>query len=241
MEHNREDALCCGSVLSLISEPEIAYGIGKKRLDEVKATCADEVLSLCPCCQFQLRVSASKNNMPVKVTDLSSFLAKARGYEVKEDLDHVMNSWATFEAMINLMIPENMAEMMEEIFPQMVDAMPLGMGKMMRFIGKLGPPGGFILGAMKPLFPLLFPLLMPGMMAKVMPAMLKAVEKRVLMPDFMKEQMPELMPAAMENLMPNMLPDIVPLVSQPLIDYLRGRRSSSEDSGKLETMQRKIK
>jgi hypothetical protein len=227
LEHNREHGHCCGSVLTLISEPEVAHDIGAMKLEEVKQTGADEVLALCPCCEFQLRVSADKRNMDVKVTDLASFLAKARGYEVKEDLGHVLSSWATFEAMITLMLPENMAGLMEELFPQLVDAMPMGMGRMMRFIGKLGPVGGVLLGAMKPLFPVLFPLLMPAMMPKVLPDMLQAVGRRVPMPDFMREQMPELLPRAFDNLLPHLLPDVVPLISQPLVDYLRGRAGSA--------------
>ena len=138
MEHNREQAHCCGSVLSLISEPEVAHRIGKVKLDEAVATGADELLSLCPCCQFQLRVSAEKNGMPVKVTDLATFLAKARGYQVEEDLPKVLDSWATFEAMIALMKPRNMAALMEELFPELVEAMPRWMGRMMCLAGRLG-------------------------------------------------------------------------------------------------------
>ena len=239
LEHNRENGHCCGSVLSLISEPEVAYDIGAMKLEEVKQTGAEEVLSLCPCCQFQMRVSSEKRKMDVKVTDLASFLAKARGYEVKEDLAHVLSSWATFEAMIELMLPENMAALMEELFPQLVDAMPLGMGGMMRFIGRLGPVGGLLLGAMKPLFPTLFPMLMPAMMPKVMPDMLGAVGKRVPMPEFMREQMPDLMPRAFDNLLPHMLPNIVPLISQPLIDYLRGKTPAMSDAGVAAEKERK--
>ncbi|UCF96066.1 MAG: FAD-binding oxidoreductase [Spirochaetaceae bacterium] len=226
LEHNREHGHCCGSVLTLISEPEVAHDIGAMKLEEVRQTGADEVLALCPCCEFQMRVSADKRNMDVKVTDLASFLAKARGYEVKEDLNHVLSSWATFEAMIALMLPENMADLMEELFPQLVKAMPMGMGSMMRFIGKLGPVGGLLFGVMKPLFPVLFPLLMPAMMPKVMPDMLEAVGRRVPMPEFMREQMPDLMPRAFGNLLPHMLPNVVPLISQQLVDYLRGKAPS---------------
>jgi len=53
--------------------------------------------------------------------------------------------------------------------------------------------------------------------------MLEKVGQKVPMPDFMKEQMPDLMPRAMDNLLPHMLPNIVPLITQPLIDYLRGK------------------
>jgi Fe-S oxidoreductase len=177
LEHNREHGHCCGSVLTLISEPEVAHDIGAMKLEEVKQTGAEEVLALCPCCEFQMRVSSEKRKMDVKVTDLATFLAKARGYEVKEDLGHVLSSWATFEAMIALMLPENMA----------------------------------------------------ALMPKVMPDMLEAVGKRVPMPDFMREQMPDLMPRAFDNLLPHMLPNVVPLISQPLIDYLRGRSPVKPD------------
>jgi hypothetical protein len=52
--------------------------------------------------------------------------------------------------------------------------------------------------------------------------MLKRVADRIPMPDYMAEQMPELMPKVMDNLMPHMIGDLVPLVTQPMIDYLRG-------------------
>jgi hypothetical protein len=42
--------------------------------------------------------------------------------------------------------------------------------------------------------------------------------------------MPELLPRAFDNLLPHMLPDVVPLISQPLIDYLRGRTPARGDS-----------
>jgi hypothetical protein len=60
-------------------------------------------------------------------------------------------------------------------------------------------------------------------MPKVMPTMLGRVGERVPMPDYMREQMPDLMPKVMDSLMPHMIGDVVPLVTQPMIDYLRGR------------------
>jgi hypothetical protein len=36
------------------------------------------------------------------------------------------------------------------------------------------------------------------------------------------EQMPDMMPKVMENLMPHMIGDVVPLVTQPMIDHLKG-------------------
>ena len=63
------------------------------------------------------------------------------------------------------------------------------------------------------------------MMPKVMPVMLDRVKQRIPMPDYMEEQMPDLMPQVMDNLMPHMIGDVVPLVTQPMIDYLRGREA----------------
>jgi len=78
--------------------------------------------------------------------------------------------------------------------------MPLGMGAMMRFFGKIP----LVLSMMKPIFPVLFPILLPMMMPKVM-----------------------------DNLMPHMIGDVIPLVTQPMIDYLRGKdrepRGQSQD------------
>ena len=123
--------------------------------------------------------------------------------------------------MISLMTPEGFAQLMGTMWPELIDAMPLGMGSMMRAMGKI--PGA--LNLMKPMFPILFPRLLPMMMPKVMPSMLKRIGERIPMPDYMLEQMPELMPKVMDNLMPHMIGDVVPLVTQPMIDYLRGKNS----------------
>jgi hypothetical protein len=109
--------------------------------------------------------------------------------------------------------------LMGTMWPELIGAMPFGMGPMMRLMGKV--PGA--LNLMKPFFPVLFPRLLPMMMPKVLPTMLERVKERVPMPDYMAEQMPELMPRVMDNLIPHMVHDVVPLVSQPMIDYLRGK------------------
>jgi len=221
MEHNREQGHCCGSVMSLVADPPAARRIGDARLREADDVAAEAVVTSCPCCEVQLRVTADKTGRDLPILDLGAVACDAAGVEHPDSTAYALEMWATFEAMINLLNPEPMAELMEELFPQLVDAMPLGMGTMMRTIGKV-PGGGVMLRGMKPLFPTLFPLLMPAMMPKVMPDMLEAVERRVPMPDHMKEQMPDLMPMAMERLMPKMLPSIVPLISDSLVAYLEG-------------------
>lgn len=218
MSHNREKAHCCGSVLTLLKDPPVAADIGGMRLNEAVEAGAEKILALCPCCQFQLRVSADAKNVPVEVVDLAHFAASALGYEFPDPNPEVRAQWAVFEKMIVLMTPQGFADIMGTMWPEMIDAMPYGMGRMMRVMGKVP----YSLELMKPMFPVLFPILLPKMMPKVMDTMLARVGERIPMPDYMAEQMPELMPKVMDNLMPHMIGDVVPLVTQPMIDYLRG-------------------
>jgi hypothetical protein len=219
MSHNRADAHCCGSVLNLIKEPDVAADIGKIRMDEAAEAGAEKMLALCPCCEFQFRVTADKKGLSVQTVDLARYAASALGYDFPDPNPEVQKQWAVFEAMIDLMTPRGFADIMGTMWPELVDAMPFGMGKMMRIMSKI--PGA--LSLMKPMFPVLFPRLLPMMMPKVMPVMLQRVAEKVPMPDYMAEQMPDMMPKVMDNLMPHMIGDVVPLVTQPMIDYLRGK------------------
>ena len=219
MEHNREKAHCCGSVLTLIKDPPIAAEIGKTRLDEAVEVGAEKLLALCPCCQVQLRIAAKKKNIPVEVVDLAHLAGNALGYDFPDPNPDVHSQWGVFDAFISLMSPQGFANLMGTMWPQLIDAMPFGMGPMMRVMGKI--PGA--LNLMKPMFPVLFPILLPMMMPKVMPVMLDRVAAQIAMPDYMREQMPELMPKVMDSLMPHMIGDLVPLVTQPMIDYLTGK------------------
>ncbi|OIP91061.1 MAG: Fe-S oxidoreductase [Syntrophaceae bacterium CG2_30_49_12] len=228
MEYNREAAHCCGSVLTLIKDPPVAHEVGDIRIKEAEEINAGAILALCPCCEFQLRVSADKKGKDMGVHDLAAFACLGLGKKFKDPEPEVMRQWAVFEGMIDLMTPQGFATLMSSMWKELIDAMPLGMGSMMMFIGKLGPVGGALLWMMRPMFPVLFPILLPKMMPKVMPAMLNRVAGKIPMPDYMREQMPELMPRVMDNLMPKMLPDVVPLIVDPMIDYLRGLKEKGK-------------
>lgn len=217
MEHNREDGLCCGSVLTLIGASSVAADIGEQRLQEALDIGVSDVVALCPCCQFQLRVTADKKGLPVTIHDLAHLAAQSLGVDLPQYHEACLASWRVFDQMIVLMKPQNMAAVMEDVFPQMIDAMPAGMGSMMRAMAKV--PGA--LEAMKPMMPKMFPLMMPMIMPKVMPDMVAAVDRRMDIPDYMREQMPDLLPKTMEALMPNMLPLLMPYVVPALIAYLK--------------------
>jgi Fe-S oxidoreductase len=131
MEHNREEGLCCGSVLTLIGEPPVAPKLGGYRLQEAVDAGADAVVALCPCCQVQLRDSNVKNDLGIRVDDLSRVVAQAAGYDIPETTEYSLYMWSFFDKFIDLMQPEKMAEFMTRIFPQMMDAMPVGTKPMM--------------------------------------------------------------------------------------------------------------
>jgi Fe-S oxidoreductase/FAD/FMN-containing dehydrogenase len=220
MQHNREAGHCCASVVTLIKDPPVAAEIGKTRLDEALEAGAQKILAACPCCEVQLRVTAEKKKVPIEIVDLAHLTASALGFEFPDPNPEVRKKWGVFDAMIALMTPEGFAKLMGTMWPELIDAMPFKMGSLMRIMGKI--PGA--LEMMKPVFPVLFPRLLPMMMPKVMPVMLQRVAEQVPMPDYMVEQMPEMMPEVMDRLMPHMIRDVVPLVTQPMIDYLKGRR-----------------
>ena len=170
-----------------------------------------------------MRVTKQKKNLPLDIHDLAAFACKALGKTFADPNPEVAKQWAVFEGMIALMTPHGFANLMDTMWPELLHAMPLGMGSLMKGIGKLGFIGGGMFALMKPMFRILFPKLLPGMMPKVMPTMLSRVADKIPMPEYMAEQMPEIMPKVMDNLMPKMLPDVVPLVVPKMINYLIGR------------------
>lgn len=222
MEYNRDRSHCCGSVLTLVENPDTAARIGKIRLDEAVDAGADTIITACPCCRVQLQATAEYYGMEnLKVKDMAAFMAESCGLEVIDSTPVINESWTTFDAMIRMMTPSGMAAMMAEMLDDMIKAMPGPMAGVMKWLKRqpvaVKKP---MIKMMVPMMPKLFPILLPGMMPKVMPRMLEMVEAKVPMPDFMAEQLPDLMPGAMAELMPKMLPEILPHFMPLMIDYL---------------------
>jgi Fe-S oxidoreductase/FAD/FMN-containing dehydrogenase len=224
MAHSKEDALCCGSVLTRIGEPHpTSEKLGAKRIGEAEAIGADALLALCPCCQFQLRVSADEKGSELPVIDLARLAAESLGVKRLPNPDpEVLSQWAMFEQFIALMSPDGMLGVMQTLTPQLLDAMPFGMGGLMCRIGHapaaLREP---VFRMMAPMLPVLFPRLLPGMMPKVLPHMIQLVEQRIPMPDYLRNQLPDLFPEVVDNVMPSMLPEIAPRYVPILFEHLR--------------------
>ncbi|MBK5211618.1 MAG: FAD-binding oxidoreductase [Coriobacteriia bacterium] len=218
MEHNREEGMCCGSVITLIGEISVAPILGGQRLQEAVDQKADKVIALCPCCQVQLRDSNDKNHMGLVIDDLARVVAEAAGYDIPTSDAYSKYMWSYFEKFIILMKPENMAKLMEDVYPQMLNSMPAGMKPMM--MGMRHVPGG--LDLMEKMMPALFPLLAPSILGKVMPDLIVAVKDYIgIMPDDMDELIPELLPKTMDQLMPTYLPELIPFLVPSFIDYVR--------------------
>jgi len=218
MEHNREEGLCCGSVLTLIGENPVAPILGGHRLQEAVDAGADTVVALCPCCQVQLRDANIKNDLGLQIDDLSRMVAVAAGYDIPESTEYSMYMWSFFEKFIILMEPEKMAGLMTRIFPQMMDAMPAGMKPMMMAMKRV--PGG--LSLMEKMMPAMFPMMAPAILGKVMPDLVAAVGDYIgEMPEDMAALMPDLLPKTMDSLMPTYLPQLIPHLVPKFIDYVR--------------------
>jgi Fe-S oxidoreductase/FAD/FMN-containing dehydrogenase len=218
MEHNREEGLCCGSVLTLVGEKPVAPVLGGHRLQEAVDAGAGTVVALCPCCQVQLRDSNIKRELGLKIDDLSRVVAQAAGYDIPESTEYSMYMWGFFDKFIDLLEPANMATFMTRIFPQMMDAMPIGMKPMMLSMKHV--PGG--LAMMEKMMPLMFPAMAPGILGKVMPDMIREVEEVMgEMPEDMAELMPDLLPKTMDSLMPTYLPQLIPHLTPKFIEYIR--------------------
>ena len=218
MEHNREEGLCCGSVLTLIGDTPVAPILGKMRLDEAVDAGADAMIALCPCCQVQLRDAADKNDIDLPVDDLARVLMEGLGLHIESSSANSLLQWGYFEKFIYLMKPEAMADLMAALLPEMMAAMPAGMLPMMKAARAI--PGGLAL--MSKMMPTMMPMLLPGIMPKVMPAMLAEVSRRVgPLPEDMEALMPDLLPKTMDALMPNMLPLLIPHITPKMIAYIR--------------------
>jgi heterodisulfide reductase subunit D len=78
MKHHHQDALCCGGGGNLQSvDPELAADIARMRLEEIKATGADIVVSACQQCEQMLIAAVRDAKLPIRVMDISQLIIEA--------------------------------------------------------------------------------------------------------------------------------------------------------------------
>lgn len=78
MEHSGEDAMCCG-VSSMMSCNENARSLRVTRMEEIRATGADTMLTSCPKCvsHFEcLKFEGDERYEDIEILDVVSFLAR---------------------------------------------------------------------------------------------------------------------------------------------------------------------
>ncbi|MDD5288311.1 MAG: FAD-binding and (Fe-S)-binding domain-containing protein [Dehalococcoidales bacterium] len=225
MEHNRENGLCCGSVLSRVGRPPAADAIGIFRMKEAEASGAGIVLTTCPCCEVQLRVGARAGKSPVRVLDFSDVVVEALGYEVKDPTHSVLDAWDVFGVAIDMMTVPGMADMMEKMMPEIMNAMPGVMKGMMSMIKSMPAPLRHpMLKMMEKMIPLLMPMLLPGMLPALMPKATELMKQAIPnMPPAMKAMLPDMLPEVMAKIMPPMLPGVAPLIAPKMVAYLESQ------------------
>lgn len=227
MEHNRENGLCCGSVLSRVGRPPAADQIGILRMKEAEEAGADVCLTTCPCCEVQLRVGARAGNSKVKVLDWSDVVAEALGYEQTDPTHSVLDAWDVFGTAIDLMTVEGMDEMMTKMMPEVMDAMPGYMKRMMGMMKAMpGPVREPMFTMMEKMVPFLMPRLLPSMLPALMPRAIELMKEAIPnMPPVMERMLPDMMPEVMATIMPPMLPRLAPRLAPKMTAYLRNGKS----------------
>ncbi|WP_418789993.1 FAD-binding protein [Phosphitispora sp. TUW77] len=223
MEHNRENALCCGSVLTRIAAPPVADKLGGIRVQEAIDVEADALLATCPCCEVQLRASGQKTGKDINVLDFTDFIAESLGYEVQDSSDYTLLMWGVFEKALEIMTVDGIVNMMSDMMPEIMAAMPSSMQPMMKGMEAL--PDSVqspALNIMEKMIPALMPKLLPSMMPKLMPKVLELMKQYIPdMPVQLEEKLPDMLPKVMDKIMPAMFPKVAPKLAPKMTEYMR--------------------
>ncbi|MFW9855832.1 MAG: FAD-binding and (Fe-S)-binding domain-containing protein [Candidatus Thorarchaeota archaeon] len=237
MEHNREKSLCCGSVLTRIGSWDASNDIAKIKLTEAIDSGAEEVYATCPCCEFQMRVGADKNNIDLPIRDMTDIVLESMGENPLTDptatVLHVWNE--VFEPAILLMTPEGLNEMMAHLLPEMMESMPglfKTMFKLMRVtrLSYVMSPIMGLMGKLPFIMPTMFKMMLPGMLPKMLPQIKEYMS--ITIPGMakypqMQDRMDYILPYTMEKLLPTMLPKMMsnlkPMAVKGMQAHMKGK------------------
>jgi len=76
MEHNRENAICCGTT-AWMECSNCSKAMQVKRLNEAEKAGAETIITACPKCQIHLTCALSSSDKEIKIVDLYSYLAES--------------------------------------------------------------------------------------------------------------------------------------------------------------------
>ena len=178
MPFNREEAHCCGSVLTLMKDPEVAAEIGNESSKRRAGRRRED-----PGALPLLRVPAAgergnAKGKDIEVVDLAHFAAEALGFELPGPEPRGREAVGGLRGDDRADDPAGLRRPHghDVAGADRRDALRHG-----RDDARDGEGAG-ALEAMKPMFPILFPRLLPMMMPKVMPTMLERSAERCRCP-----------------------------------------------------------
>ena len=209
LPHHHDDTRCCGGVVTLIRDPQVAGELARGVLDEVRETGAAAILSLCPCCQLQFRLAGDAG---VAVMDLAHLAAEALGHTLPDPLPEVKRLWTAVEAARAMLTPERFAELLVALWPQVTAALPTALAAALRAAQRL--PGGLSLA--RPLFPALFRRALPTVLPRILEPLAERIAADMALPADLDARVRPLLPAILEALAPHMADD----AARRILDHL---------------------
>ena len=237
MEHNRQNSLCCGSVLTRMGSWEASNRLAKIRLEEAQDIEAEEIYSTCPCCEFQLVVGADKNNINTSIKDLTDIVLQGMGETPSDNPTHrILHIWnLVFEPAILFMSSQKMNVMMSKMTPELMEAMPRpfkAMFKLMQVsrLGYIMSPIIGMVGKLPWVMPMMFRMMLPGMLPKMLPEIkeymflaIPGLDKYPQMKDRMEYILPYTMNKLLPTMLPKMMPDLKSIAVKAMQDYMKGK------------------
>ncbi len=77
MKGNREQCVCCGGGGNLeMVNPELSAGLAQAKIEEIKATGAEMVITACQQCVRTIQTTARRKKIPIVVMDITEFVLK---------------------------------------------------------------------------------------------------------------------------------------------------------------------
>ncbi len=237
MKHHRENSLCCGSVITRMGNWEASDRLAKIRLEEAHDIGAEEIYTTCPCCEFQLRIGADKNNINIPIKDLTDIVLVGMGETpTKDPTPIVLHIWNhVYEPAILLMTPRGLNKMISLMKPEIIEAMPTALKTILK-----GLKVTRLSYIMSPIFNFLnmlpwgIPKMYEYMLSKMMPNMLLDIQEYMFLsiPGLnqypqMKNRMKRVLPYTLKKIFPTMLPKMIPELKSTVLkaiqDYMNSK------------------